>query len=119
MYESVGQHFFDLALRNLAVRGRLVVIGYVSEYVDGPESVTGPRVYTQILQKSASIRSFFLPHFAPYYAEHVQRLVGLMQAGELRVEIDDRPFEGVGGVVDAVEHLHSGASRGKVVVRMS
>ena len=42
-----------------------------------------------------------------------------MQAGELRVEIDDASFEGVGQVVDAVEHLHSGASRGKVVVRMS
>ena len=119
VYESVGQRFFDLALRNLALKGRLVIIGYVSEYVDGPESVTAPRVYTQLLQKSASIRSFFLPHFAEHYAEHVRRLVGLTQAGDLHVEIDERPFEGVGQVVEAVEHLHSGASRGKVVVRMS
>ena len=42
-----------------------------------------------------------------------------MQAGDLRVEIDERRFEGVGQVVEAVEHLHSGASRGKVVVRLS
>ena len=119
VYESVGQRFFDLALRYLALKGRLVIIGYVSEYVDGPESVEAPRVYTQLLQKSASIRSFFLPHFGEHYAEHVGRLVGLMQAGKLRVEVDERPFEGVGQVVEAVEHLHSGASRGKVVVRMS
>ena len=119
VYESVGRRFFDLALRNLNTRGRLLVIGYVSEYVDGLEDVTGPRVYATLLQKSASIRAFFLPHFARDYAEHVQKLVGLTQSGQLRVEIDERPFEGVGQVVEAVEHLHSGASRGKVVVRLS
>lgn len=119
VYESVGQRFFDLSLRNLALKGRLLVIGYVSEYVGGVEETTGPRVYAQILQKSASIRAFFLPHFAEHYAAHVGKLVGLMQRGSLRVEVDERPFEGVGSVVDAVEHLHSGQSRGKVVVRMS
>ena len=119
MYESVGRRFFDLAVRNLAVRGRLIVIGYVSEYVDGLEETTGPRVYASILQKSASIRGFFLPHFARHYAEHVRRLVGLQKAGELRVAIDEARFEGVGQIVEAVEHLHSGTSRGKVVVRLS
>lgn len=119
VYESVGRRFFDLALRNLALKGRLLVIGYVSEYVDGLEEATGPRVYAQILQKSASVRAFFLPHFAEHYAAHVQKLVGLVQGGDLRVEIDERRFEGVGQVVEAVEHLHSGRSRGKVVVRLS
>ena len=119
VYESVGRRFFDLALRNLAVRGRLLVIGYVSEYVDGLEDVTGPRVYAHVLQRSASIRAFFLPHFAEHYAAHVRKLVGLVQGGELRVAIDERRFEGVGQTVEAVEYLHSGRSRGKVVVRLS
>ncbi len=119
VYESVGRRFFDLALQNLAVRGRLLVIGYVSEYVDGLEDTTGPRLYAPLLAKSGSIRAFFLPHFVRDYREHVQKLVGLMQGGQLRVEIDQTDFEGVGQVVEAVEHLHSGASRGKVVVKMS
>ena len=95
-----------------------MVIGYVSEYVDGLEDAPGPRVYASLLQKSASIRAFFLPHFSRYYAEHVSKLVGLVQRGDLEVAIDERRFEGVGQVVEAVEHLHSGASRGKVVVRV-
>ncbi len=118
VYESVGRRFFDLALRTLAIRGRLLIIGYVSEYVDGLEATTGPRVYADLLAKSASLRGFFLPHFPRHYAEHVCRLVGLMQRGDLRVEIDPRRFEGIGQVVDAVEYLHSGVSRGKVVVRV-
>ena len=119
VYESVGRRFFDLALKNLAVRGRLLVIGYVSEYVDGLEDATGPRVYAPLLARSGSIRAFFLPHFGRYYREHVRKLVGLMQSGQLRVEIDEADFEGVGQVVEAVEHLHSGASHGKVVVKLS
>ena len=41
-----------------------------------------------------------------------------MQSGRLRVAVDERRFEGVGQIVEAVEHLHSGQSRGKVVVRL-
>ena len=118
VYESVGRRFFDLALRNLGRKGRLLIIGYVSEYVEGLEEVTRPRVYADLLAKSASLHGFFLPHFPRQYATHVRKLVGLMQAGDLRVAIDERRFEGVGQVVEAVEYLHSGASRGKVVVRV-
>ena len=32
VYESVGASFFDIALNNLAKKGRLVVIGFISGY---------------------------------------------------------------------------------------
>ena len=118
-YESVGRDMFDTAVRALGVHGRLLCIGYVSEYVDGVEEVMAPRVYADLLQKSASVRAFFLPHFIRRYApEHLARLAGLMADGSLRVEVDPTVFEGVGAAVDAVEYLHSGQSRGKVVVRV-
>lgn len=119
VYESVGGALFDTAVRALAVHGRLLSIGYVGEYVGGVESVTAPRIYAHLLQKSASVRGFFLPHFVRHYPEHLARLAGLMADGSLRVEVDPAVFEGVGSVADAVEHLHSGRSRGKVVVRLS
>lgn len=118
-YESVGRELFDVALGALAVRGRLLVIGYVSEYVGGLEAVTGPRVYARLLARSASVRAFFLPHFREHFRAHTLRLLGLQREGRLRVEIDPVAFEGVESVADAVEHLHSGRSRGKVVVRLS
>ncbi len=119
VYECVGGDLFDTAVRALAVRGRLVSIGYIGEYVEGLESVTGPRVYAHLLQKSASVRGFFLPHFARAYPEHLARLTALLAAGTLHIEVDPTEFVGLGRVADAVEHLHSGQSRGKVVVRMS
>ncbi|WP_420457234.1 quinone oxidoreductase family protein [Rubrivirga sp.] len=116
VYESVGGALFDTALRSLAVKGRLVSIGYVSEYVDGPERVSDARVYHRLLAKSASVRGFFLPHYARHFPEHMQRLLALVASGELTVAVDPTEFRGLDAVADAVEHLHSGRSLGKVVV---
>ena len=118
VYEAVGGELFDLALKALAVKGRLITIGYVGEYVDGPERLTDVRVYHRLLWRSASIRGFFLPHYASHYREHMGRLLGLVASGELTVAIDPAEFRGLEAVADAVEHLHSGDSRGKVVVRL-
>ena len=116
VYEAVGGDLFDTALRALAVKGRLLSIGFVGEYVDGPERVTDVRVYHRLLAKSASVLGFFLPHYARHFREHMGRLMGLVASGELRVAVDPTEFRGLGAVADAVEHLHSGRSQGKVVV---
>ncbi|PAP76113.1 zinc-binding dehydrogenase [Rubrivirga marina] len=116
VYEAVGGDLFDTALRALAVKGRLISIGFVGEYVDGPERVTDVRVYHRLLAKSASVRGFFLPHYARHFREHMGRLLGLVGSGELQVAVDPTAFRGLGAVADAVEYLHSGQSRGKVVV---
>ncbi|MEQ8671941.1 MAG: zinc-binding dehydrogenase [Aggregatilineales bacterium] len=117
IYESVGREMFDTCVKHLARFGRLVIIGYVSEYMDQPEVVTRPRIYSQLLWKSASIRSMFLPHFFNLLPENLMRLSGLLQSGQLHIAIDDTVFTGVEECVDAVEYLHSGKSSGKVVVR--
>ena len=116
VYDGVGGELFDLALRALAVKGRLLSIGFVGEYVDGPERITDVRVYHRLLAKSASVRGFFLPHYGRHFREHMQRLFGLVRSGELQVAIDPAEFRGLEAVPDAVEHLHSGKSQGKVVV---
>ncbi|MEM6785448.1 MAG: quinone oxidoreductase family protein [Bacteroidota bacterium] len=116
VYESVGGRMFDTALRALAVHGRLIAIGFIGEYVDGPERVTDVRVYHRLLAKSASVRGFFLPHFPRLFRPHMERLFGLVQSGEFQVAIDPVRFDGLEAVPDAVEHLHSGQSQGKVVV---
>lgn len=119
VYESVGRAMFDTCLDHLAIRGRLVIIGYITEYLDTPEAVTGPRVYYKLLGKSASLRSMFLPHFIRQVPEHMAKLLELYQAGRLHAAVDPTPFRGVEGVIDAVEYLHSGASSGKVVVNFT
>lgn len=117
VYESVGREMFDACVDNLAVRGRLVIIGYITEYLSTPEAITSPRIYFKLLGKSASLRGMFLLHFIKAIPEHMLRLTELYQSGKLQAEVDPTPFVGVEQAADAVEHLHSGKSSGKVVVR--
>lgn len=119
VYEGVGGSLFDVCVDALARRGRLLSIGYVSEYKDGPEAVSRERIYTSLIPKSASIRGVFLPHFREHFSAHVKKLMQLQQSGTLTVRIDDTRFEGIESIPDAVEYLHRGENRGKVVVRLS
>lgn len=118
VYESVGGALFDTCVNALATRGRLLAIGFISEYMEGPEAVEQPRIYSKLLGKSASIHGFFLPHFRQFYREHTEKLFGLLQDGKLQVSIDPTPFDGLESIPDAVEYLHAGKNVGKVVVRL-
>jgi len=119
IYESVGRQMFDTCVDHLAIRGRLVIIGYITEYLHTPEVVTGQRIYYKLLGKSASLRSMFLPHFIRQVPEHTAKLLELFKNGQLQVAVDPTVFRGVESVVDAVEYLHSGVSSGKVVVNFT
>lgn len=119
-FDGVGGEMFDAALDNLARFGRLVTIGFITEYKGQPDVVQNVRVYYKVLGKMASIRGFNLNLFfgRPEATEHIQKLIGLLQEGKLQPQIDPTQFEGVAGAIDAVEHLHQGNNRGKVIVTL-
>uniref|UniRef100_R7W4A9 Zinc-binding alcohol dehydrogenase domain-containing protein 2 n=1 Tax=Aegilops tauschii TaxID=37682 RepID=R7W4A9_AEGTA len=120
VYESVGAEMFDLCLNALAVRGRLIVIGMISQYQgkDGwmPRNYYG--LCEKILGKSQTVAGFFLIQYADLWQKHLDKLFDLHASGKLKVSLDPKKFVGVASVADAVEHLHSGRSVGKVVVCM-
>ncbi|KAJ4962191.1 hypothetical protein NE237_022130 [Protea cynaroides] len=118
IYESVGGKMFNQCLNALAIYGRLVVIGMISQYqgADGwvPSNYTG--LCEKILAKSQTVVGFFLIQYARLFQEHLDRLVHLFSSGKLKVTVDPKKFLGLKSVADAVEYLHSGRSVGKVVV---
>ncbi|XP_022763359.1 prostaglandin reductase-3-like isoform X2 [Durio zibethinus] len=89
IYESVGGNMFDLCLNALAIQGRLIVIGMISQYQGkhGWKPSNYPGLVEKLLSKSQTV-----------------------------VAIDPKRFLGLHSVADAVEYLHSGKSTGKVVV---
>ncbi|KAH7517970.1 hypothetical protein FEM48_Zijuj09G0120800 [Ziziphus jujuba var. spinosa] len=89
IYESVGGPMFDLCLNALAVYGRLIVIGMISQYQG--EHGWKPSNYTGLCEK-------------------------ILAKSQTVVALDPKQFLGIHSVADAVEYLHSGRSVGKVVV---
>ncbi|XP_062846289.1 prostaglandin reductase-3-like [Trichomycterus rosablanca] len=126
VYESVGGSTFDLALNNLAQHGRLLLVGFISGYQSesGLPPIRGATLPAKLLQKSASVRGFFLPHFLSEYIESVRSLVQMQQEGALMCVVDDGwrdeggRFEGLESVYRAIDYLYSGKNIGKVVVEL-
>lgn len=118
IYESVGGEMFDLCLNALAVHGRLIVIGMISQYQGEhgwkPLSYTG--ICEKILAKSQTVAGFFLVQHGHLWKQHMNSLFDLYSSGKLKVVLDPKKFVGLESVADAVEYLHSGDSLGKVVV---
>ncbi len=114
--ENVGKTLFDVAVDNLATRGRLVINGYISEYKSTPDIIESERIYYKLLWKSASLRGFLMPHYLDDLGAALDDIFALYDAGKLNPMHDPTEFRGVEAVADAVEHLHAGQNAGKVVV---
>lgn len=119
VYDGVGGAMFDAAVKNLAPKGRVLVIGMIGQYAQGWPASVVKGLPERLLWKSATVQGFFLLHYVRRFRKHLRRLVGLQQQGLLKVMVDPKEFVGVTSVAAAVEHLHSGMSRGKVVVRIA
>jgi hypothetical protein len=114
--DTVSGGIFDAMLDNLAVHGRLVAGGAAQDLQGRPEIVTAPRIVHKLYYKAASVRGFMNGLLTPHWPDARRRLFALHAQGRLLVHFDARAFHGLEQVPDAVEHLLSGASMGKVVV---
>ncbi|OYD87806.1 alcohol dehydrogenase [Nostoc sp. 'Peltigera membranacea cyanobiont' 213] len=117
IFDCVGKEVFDTCVENLAVRGRLVVVGFISEYAKNAEQITQPRLYHQLFWKAASVRGFLMPHYKEYMAEARDRLLNLFYSKKLKVAVDPTQFNSIESIPAAVEYLLSGKNCGKVVAR--
>ncbi|PMB25646.1 zinc-binding dehydrogenase [Fischerella thermalis] len=118
VFDCVGKQVFDTCVENLAIRGRLVVVGFISEYGKDLEQVTQPRIYHKLFWKAASVRGFLMPLYQEYATAARDRLLNLFYGNQLKVAIDPTPFHGIESIPTAVEYLLSGKNCGKVVVKL-
>jgi fumarate reductase flavoprotein subunit len=114
--DTVSGAIFDAFLDNIAPHGRLVVGGAAADLEGRPEIITGPRIAHKLYYKGASVRGFMNGLLTNLWPEARARVFGLYEAGRLRVVFDEERFVGLDRVFDAVEHLLSGRSIGKVSV---
>ncbi|XP_029959435.1 prostaglandin reductase-3 [Salarias fasciatus] len=127
VYESVGGGVMEVAVNSLANKGRLIVIGFISGYQSqsGIPPFRGDTLPVKLLQKSASMRGFFLPHFLSDYGEALSSMMQMFAEGKLVCEVDrgdlapEGRFVGLESVFRAVDYMYAGKNVGKVVVEVA
>jgi len=124
VYESVGGDTFDACVSNMAIKGRLVIIGFIGGYLDqsGWQDKSGGKgasISAKLLGKSASIRGCFVNHYSSTFHKHTTAILKLMQEGKLEAKVDDTNFTGIESIAKAIDHMYQGKNLGKVVVELN
>lgn len=121
VFELVGGNMFDICLKSLGRKGRLIVIGAMSQYQQGWKPQVHAGIPERLLSKSASCIGFFLLHYSKYFKRHLSMLIESWQNKKLHVALDPvcQNFVGIEDIFRAVQHLQSGSSMGKVYVTLS
>lgn len=116
-----------MEVNNLANKSKLIVIGIISGYqmASGVPTVKGGTLPMKLLQKSTSVRGFFLPHFLSDYKEAMGSMMQMFAKGKLVCEVDcgdmapEGRFVGLESVFRAVDYIYAGKNVGKVVVEVT
>ncbi|XP_015930669.1 prostaglandin reductase 3 [Parasteatoda tepidariorum] len=129
IWETIGGKIFETCLKHLSKKGRLIVVGGITGYKndssEGLPKVDLSNLPSQLLFNSSAIQGFLVLHYADCFATYFKYMMENVQSGKLRAIVDNgatttgEEFVGLEGVYKGVEHLHSGKSIGKVVVRIS
>ncbi|KAG6973777.1 hypothetical protein JG688_00003388 [Phytophthora aleatoria] len=126
VFESIGGEMFRAAVDNIAVRGRIIKIGFISRVLESKDKDDAPKpapllsweANEKILMKSASIRGFFMYHFEEHIREHTERLLKLINEGKLKPGVDPTVYKGFESIPDAIDRMFARENVGKLIVQL-
>jgi len=114
-FDNVGGDILEAVIANLALRGRIVMCGAISQYNETmPEP--GPRNLSALISKRGRMEGFIILDFLPRAGEAIAQLATWVMGGELTFRVD--VMEGLDSAPTALEKLFTGANAGKMLVRL-
>ncbi len=115
-FDNVGGEILDAALARLALRGRVVLCGGISQY-DAAGPATGPRNYLTLVVQRGRMEGFLVLDYLPRAAEAVKALSGWLREGKLKDRVD--VAVGLENAPATLASLFRGANTGKQLLRVA
>jgi len=127
--EGVGGAMLKASLEALGPKGRLLQIGYISEYPHNggaeQEAAQHDLEAGDLFWKRKTVQrgeQVIIGNAWPDFSKVATskgRVLSLFRDGQLRSIVDEVPFDGLASVSTALDHMLSGNTVGKVVVKIS
>ncbi len=114
-FDNVGGEILDVALANIALRGRVVVCGAISHY-NATESAPGPSNYINLIVQRARMEGFMVFDYLDRITTATTELSKWLRQGKLTFEIDVQ--EGFERAPEAFLRLFSGKNLGKQLLKL-
>jgi hypothetical protein len=115
-FDNVGGGILEAALGNLAMRGRVVLCGAISEYND-MRNTRGPRNYLSLLIQRGRMEGFIVTDFAAKFGDAVRDIAAWAAQGRIKDRVD--VVEGLENAPAALRRLFTGANMGKQIVKVA
>jgi NADPH-dependent curcumin reductase CurA len=125
VFETVGGDMFRTAVDNVAVKGRILVLGHVSGYLESSakDDFLVQDLVPKLLFKLVSLLGFGAINHREHFHRHVDLLLKLIREGKregkLKAGVDPVKFEGLEQIPDAVDYLFARKNIGKIVVKVA
>jgi hypothetical protein len=114
-FDNVGGDILEAVLGQLAMRGRVVMCGAISEYND-EEPRPGPNNLNNLIINRGRMQGFIILDYLDRAPEAMADLVTWVLGGELTYRVD--VVDGLDNAPAALDRLFTGANVGKVLVRV-
>lgn len=115
-FENVGGEIMDACLARLALRGRMVLCGMISQY-NATAVPEGPKNLANVLMQRGRIEGFIVLDYLDRAGEAFGKLGEWVAAGKLKFATD--VVVGLESAPMALDRLFSGANRGKLMVKVA
>lgn len=115
-FDGVGGDLLDLVLSRMALHGRVVVCGAISE-INRTEPGPGLRNIMQLMAKRLRMQGFVTLDYAERYTEARMALAAYVREGRLKTR--DEVVEGLEHAPAHLLRLFSGDHRGKLMVKVA
>ncbi|GAB1422032.1 hypothetical protein MASR2M15_22390 [Anaerolineales bacterium] len=119
IFDELGGQVLTTAIHHIAPKGKVLVSNLFSEYLDETQQPElSFDILYQIVSKSAIFYGFNLTEYAHLIPEVYTLLRNSYESGQIKVLCDPTPFEGLEGIIEAMQHIIEYRQCGKVIVRL-
>ncbi len=114
-FDNVGGDILEAAIANLALRGRVVMCGAISQYNDTTPR-PGPNNLTTLISLRGRMEGFIILDYLGRSDEAIADLATWVMGGDIKFAVD--VIDGLENAPTALNRLFTGANSGKVMVRL-
>ncbi len=116
-FDNVGGDILDAALGALAMRGRVVICGAISQY-NATTEIKGPSKYLSLLVNRARMEGMVIFDYVDRFPEAMAEMAGWLKDGRLKAR--EHVVEGgIPAFPDTLQMLFTGENFGKLILKVA
>lgn len=115
-FDNVGGEILDFVLARLALRGRIVLCGAISQY-NAADTPAGPSNYTNLIVMRGTMTGFLVLDYADKFMEAGMQLAQWVMSGKLKYQVDIQ--EGLEKAPETFQRIFTGKNVGKQLLRIA